>query len=406
MGELLDAIRKPPGGYKPATAKRPIHPSKEWEPRIDTDKGVIVARKPKESVDLHDIENAVDWDDHLRAWGFNPEHFTVQEPVEIRTWDAIPEQGVVQTFVYFKARIWRKRKRENLDALIAEIRKHRPVKIETRTGPAWLVVAAADWQLGKRDQGGSEGIVRRVLALNDSVIQRVKDLRRSGVELGGIAVVGMGDIVEGCKGFYPNQPNQIDLDRREQTTVARRLILSLIRSWSRLTPQMIVACVPGNHGENRNADGSYNTLPDKDNDDVAVFEQVAEILAENPERYGHVRFVIPNGEDSITLDLGTIVAFTHGHHAGRGGPGVMAKLWTWWTKQTHALHPIGDAMLLVSAHFHHLIVQQQGPKTHIQCPALEGGSDWYAKRQGYRTQPGTLTFTVTKDGGWDHLRIL
>ncbi len=178
-----------------------------------------------------------------------------------------------------------------------------------------------------------------------------------------------------------------------------------MKSWSTLAPNVIVTAVPGNHGENRNRSGSFDTNPSEDNDDIAVFEQVAEMLYENQERYGHVKFVIPKDDESVTVDLsGTIVGFNHGHRAG-SAVNVVKKVWEWWQKQTHALRSVGDAIILVTAHFHHLIIQQQGPRTWMQCPAREGGSDWYANRHGYETEPGTLTFTVG-NGGWANLQIL
>jgi hypothetical protein len=58
-----------------------------------------------------------------------------------------------------------------------------------------------------------------------------------------------------------------------------------------LAPRIVLGAVPGNHGENRNSSGkAYTTATD--NDDLAVFEGVAEILAANPERYGHVHTVL------------------------------------------------------------------------------------------------------------------
>ncbi len=407
MSDLLADILDQ-GNYTPATSHKDVHPSKGWTPGINTETGELVVREPAEKLDLRDIDNAVDWSHHIRALGLDPDFFTVEgDRAEMRTYPMPLGGGRVEMFIYFKAKIRRRRQAEDLSGLVAEIKRHKPVRQrQATTDGAWLMVCLADWQMGKRDQGGSDGVVRRVLELHDSVANRVSVLRKAGIPVNGIVVAGLGDIVEGCSGFYPNQPNQIDLDRREQTTIVRRLLLKLIRTWSGLVPEMIVAAVPGNHGENRNSNGTFDTIPDKDNDDLAVFEQVAEILAENPDRYGHVRFVIPNGEASITLDVnGLIVGVAHGHKAGTGGPGVMAKLWRWWQEMTHGMHPIGDAPLLVTGHFHHLILHQQGPRTHIQCPALEGGSDWYAKKHGYATQPGTLTFTVTA-AGWDNLAIL
>jgi hypothetical protein len=90
---------------------------------------------------------------------------------------------------------------------------------------------------------------------------------------------------------------------------------------------VILGAVPGNHGENRNASGkAYTTWTD--NDDLAVFETVMEILAHNPERYDNVAF--PNcliAEDlSMVLDIeGVPCGFIHGHQA-RSGANAQQKM--------------------------------------------------------------------------------
>ncbi len=182
LKRMLDA---PWGNYKPAEGSRESHPSKEWTPHIDTETGVIVARARQDDVDLSDPDNAINWNGHLRDWGFNPEIFTVEEPVEMRTWDAAIGNGQVERFVYFKARIRRRRPREDFDKLIEEIKKQKPIQ-HRQGGKHWFVVCLADWQLGKQDQGGSEGVVEAIVELDSAVVGRVRDLRRAGVDIGGI----------------------------------------------------------------------------------------------------------------------------------------------------------------------------------------------------------------------------
>jgi len=86
-------------------------------------------------------------------------------------------------------------------------------------------------------------------------------------------------------------------------------------------------------------------------DDVAIFEDLAEICVENPDVYGHVSFVIPRDELVVTLDMaGTTVALIHGHQV-RGKGGVEA----WWKGQALGRLPAGDADILINAHFHTFI---------------------------------------------------
>jgi hypothetical protein len=100
----------------------------------------------------------------------------------------------------------------------------------------------------------------------------------------------------------------------------------------RLSLDITVAAIGGNHGENRKNGKAFTTLGD--NDDVALVESVAEIFQANPEAYGHIRFAIPTDELSLTIEVhGQIIGITHGHLA-RSGQGVEGKLRRWIADQT------------------------------------------------------------------------
>jgi hypothetical protein len=192
------------------------------------------------------------------------------------------------------------------------------------------------------------------------------------------------------------QSFQADLDRREQTTVLRRILVKALTRWATFAPRIIVAAVPGNHGENRQNGKAYTTFGD--NDDVAVMEQVAEIIRANPD-YDHISFVFPKNELTLTLDVnGTIVGLAHGHQ-------VKGSAESWWGKQAFGLQPIGDADILLTGHYHHLVVKQSGSRTHFQAPALDGGSQWFTEQAGVVAPAGLLTITVGPFG-WDDLRVL
>lgn len=371
----------------------PTHPSKMWTPGVDTEKGVAVQRTT-------DPARLQDWSELLESWSIDSTQFTVEDDrVEIRTWDANTPEGP-QRFWYYKTRIVRKYTEPDLTDLIDEIRAHKPTK-PAPAGDATLVVAASDWQLGKRDGAGTEGIVNRWLSVLDQLPSHIKQVRKA-VPLGRLAFIGLGDLVEGCDGHYPEQTFTVEHDRRDQINIGRRLILKSLQQLAPMFPEVLVACVGGNHGENRRGGKRY-TGP-ADNDDVAIFEQVSDVLAENPDRYGHVTFVIPRNDLTVLLDLGSYVAVTHGHVARRGSVWSAAKVWAWWEKQSHGMRAAGDATILLTGHYHHLSVTEQGPRTHIQVPALDE-SAWFAESAGLPTQQGCLTFVVD-DAGWDHLRVI
>ena len=370
------------------------HPT-GWEPGVDTAKGVIVAA-PSDSADPPN-----DWADILAEFRLDPTKWAVDsDSVNVRTWDTNVGDGQITRLFYFKADV-RPRTTANdadLEALMRRISKHRYRRpVTPATGGGGLVVCLADWQAGP----DPEGLVDLVLALKGSVVDRLKAERPDT-----LYVIGMGDLIEGCDGHYPMQTFTTGAGglngRRDQVKLVRRLLVELVTEWARHVDRVVLSAVPGNHGENRKNGKAYTTF--EDNDDLAVVEQVGEILAANPGAYGHVRTVLPDGDMSLTLDVaGTVVGFIHGHQATRGA-GPRQRLDNWWKGKQSAKHPIGDADILVAGHLHHLVVVQDGPRTIMQCPAL-AFSRWFTERGGAETKPGTLTFS-TSALGWDRMMIL
>lgn len=382
---------------------RPQHPT-GWEPGVQLyESGGILVPQPRPhdgSVVRPEQEH---WADHIRRAGIDPDLVEVQEPVEIRTWDMAIGNGEVQTMVYFRARlVTRDRKRAD-DELRAWVRKWRPLRRDHPAGGDHsLIVCWADTQIGKDDGDGTVGTVERWTNSHGLVLDRYRELRKAGLDLDRIVVASLGDIVEGCSGFYAQQPYRVELNTREQRRTARQVIVSGLKAFSDVAPVTVLA-VGGNHGEVRNDGKSFTDFAD--NIDVAVIEDAADILAEN-ERFDDVSFHIPRADLTQTIDLhGTVVGLAHGHQARIGGAKPAQKIETWWQGQMKGRQPIGDADVLLTGHYHHLLIQSIGPRTHMQAPALDGGSEWWTDIAGTDSPAGVLTFTVGSDG-WDHLRVL
>jgi hypothetical protein len=396
MANPLDDIKAVQSELQAERRPKRQHPE-GWEPGVtwNGNEGTVTTTGMP-------AENAPDWDTVLKVWGLDPSKFEVVEPVLFNVWgDTL---GVLNR--QWKGKVVRKTAEMGADVqeMIEEIRKHKFSKPEVSSDGSAMVVAISDLQLGKGENGGSAKIVERFLAGINEVESRWKELRKLGTPLSRLVVVGLGDIIENCDGHYDMQAFQADLDRREQVTVARRLITKALTQWSKFAPEVIVACVPGNHGENRKGGKAFTSFGD--NDDVAVFEQVAEILAANPDAYGHVKFIIPKNDLTVTLDVyGTIVALAHGHQARRGGGGPVGKIESWWARQALGMQPVSDATLLLTGHYHHLVVATHGARTHIQAPSLDGGSQWYKEVAGVDAPVGILTLVVN-GSGWDDLKVL
>lgn len=398
LSDLLDSR----GEFEQARKPKVQHPT-GWEPGINTETGRICVRS-----DSSPTQTAIDWTSWLSHFGFDAEHFTVlDDTVEVRSWDANMGGGLSKTFFYYKAKITRKSSPEmSYEDLVEYIQKFKPRKTKPPTGASSYVIALTDLQIGKKDGDGIKGVIDRMIQAEHDVVQDIRQARREGHEIGQIVIAGLGDIVEGCDGHYKMQTFQVELDRREQVKVARRLILRFIRAVADEAEKILILSVPGNHGENRKGGKAFTSFGD--NDDVAVFEQIADILGENTARYGHVKFVTPYEDLSVTLDIeGTIVGFVHGHQARTSGRDGLAhtKLWSWWKNQAHESTPIGTADILVSGHFHYYSAIKNGTRTHFQAPPIDSSSEWFAASYGYSTQPGLLTFLVNKKG-WDRQKIL
>ena len=411
---LADLVTPPEGFAMPAASPWPRHEhAKGWEPRVEISGDEAVAITDV----ITDRERTIEDEDELiRGWALDPAEWRIIPPLSVNRWQTTLKTGkagsekVVQKWNFqFKAKLAKRDKHPDLAPLVEEIRKHKRVKLPSVGGDNSLVACWSDVQLGKRDGDGVEGTARRCLEKIDAVEDHVAGLRRIGAGIGTLYVFGLGDLIEQCSGFYAQQAFRTDLNRRDQVKVMRRIILKSIERWSTLFERVVVGCIGGNHGENRDGTGkSYTDFAD--NDDVAIFEQIAEICSENRDRYGHVSFRIPNNELSLTFDIsGVITGITHGHVAGNGSGLPQKRILDWWMRQSHGMQPIGDATILINGHFHHFSVLESSRKTSLQCPALEGGSEWFENMSGQRARPGLLTAVIGKnvsEAGYRWLEIL
>jgi len=339
------------------------------------------------------LEEAPNWDAILRIWGLDPTQFRVVEPVLFNVWGN-PDAVLNRQWKGKVVQIADDTMKEDLSELEREIKKHKPNLKTPLTGEGAMIVVLSDWQIGKADGDGLKGTIERILNGIDKVEVRIKELSKLKRPIGKLMVLWTGDSIEGCVGHYAQQTFSVELDRRDQVKVARRLLRDALMRWSKYFTEVQVLAVGGNHGENRNGAGkSYTSL--NDNDDVAIVEQVAEILEANTEAYGHIRFAIPKDSLSITAEAaGWVLGITHGHTARRGGTGSEQKLRRWLEGQSLGRRSVGSADVLVSGHYHHFRVADWGGCVWLQAPAMDGGSDWWREMTGEKSDSGILTFCM------------
>lgn len=381
-----------------------------WEPGVvwDGTQGHIVTNPQ--------TTTSVDWSDLLRERGLDPDVYEiVGDTIRWTSFDGwkrdAPGEEAYSTICYsYKAEIRRKQAESSTDnpipeAVYQEVRKAKKGKKLPPTGEGHFVIALSDWQAGNMDGGGVAVQAERIADLVTILPDHLADLRRAGNKIGHVVIAGLGDLVEGTCGHYPAQQFRVEMDRREQMKLVRRGIRDIVMEISKHAEKVTVTAVGGNHGENRQNGKAFTST--NDNDDVAVFEQVAEILAVNPDAFGHVGFRLPLERLHTSINLaGHIVAFTHGHLSKPGANAAQA-VWNWWKDQAHgrAFPAIADADILVTGHYHHFNCKEQEGRAVLICPSLTQVGEYFQDIYGVKTRAGTMTFTVDPDG-WNNLNIL
>ena len=369
-----------------------------WKPRLDFDK----SNNTGEITHVQPTDNNFKFNSLLADWGFSPDEFYIDEDtIKFSTWDTQLKGGKVEQMFAFKAIIKRKHpeKDDYFKALQKEIKNKKPIKVKKTKGNTAYFFFLADWQLGKKDWG-SINTVNHIRQAIVKAKENIKELNKT-CTIDEIYIIGLGDLIENCYGFYDHQAFNIELSKVEQEHLTRLMVMEILDGLLALAPKIVLGGVPGNHGENRTSKGQVSTNR-LDNSDTAQLQIVGEIIA-GRERYKHVKVVIPDDFHLVLKAKDVTIGFTHGHMTSGGGDAWL-KMEKWWKGQMYGWLPAGSATILVSGRFHHLRVVEQKGRTWIQAPSLDC-SDEFEARSGFGTKQGILTFTVSK-GGWDNLRIL
>tara|TARA_R100000773_G_scaffold1994_1_gene2700 strand:- start:1612 stop:2808 length:1197 start_codon:yes stop_codon:yes gene_type:complete len=369
-----------------------------WQPQASFDEST----KTGSITHVQPSNNNFKYDSLLNSWGFDSEEFYIDEDtIRFSTWNAQVKGGEVVDMYAFRAIIKKKNPHHDkyYEKLLREVKKKKPIKVKTGGNCAWFFFMA-DWQLGKKDLGVDETIklIRRGIQNGK---KQLKDLAKQGFVVKEIYLIGLGDLIENCYGFFKHQTFNVSLTKSEQEHLTRVMILEILDSFLTKAEKIVLGGVPGNHGENRAGKGEVVTNR-LDNADTACIQIVGEIIANRP-RYKHVQVVVPDDFHLALEVFGKRIAFTHGHMASGGGD-IWSKIEKWWKGQMYGWLPAGMSEILVTGHYHHLRVVEQLGRTWFQAPSLDQ-SDEFKARTGNMTRNGVLSFTVNRDG-WDNLKIL
>lgn len=331
------------------------------------------------------------WDTFIADAGLDPTEVEVIEPVQVRGWDAPKAGGGIVRMRYYRLNVQRRVLKRDIDDLIKQA-KRRPTTPKALDTEHAFVLALGDLQLGKMDGDGAEGTVERFVDTTTKAIARYRKVAKGAP----VYLIHLGDCIEGFVSQGGANAQRTTLTTTEQVRLYRKLLMEQVKAFAAVAPDLTVCGVPGNHDE---AHRPLHTYGDSWAIDAVAAVKEACDLAGN---YDHVTFYAPERDElTLTLDInGTVVGMAHGHQ-WRAGQAT-----TWWAKQSHGRQPIGHADLLLSAHLHHLRIEQTGSdKTWMQVPALESGSQWWKHRTGEWGQPGVVTMLVG-GGTWTGLEVL
>ena len=310
------------------------------------------------------------FDTILKDWGFDPEHFEIDGKVKASSWNTQLKGGDVETFYAFKGVVRRRhpQRDEWYDQLLKEVSKKKPLQKKKIKSDLAYIFTLSDWQLGKVDLG-----VEKTLERYDKALDRaVAEVRRLG-SVDEIYLLSMGDLTEGCYGFYDSQPHNVSLNLSQQYHLARKLIMKTVDTFLPYANKIVLSGVPANHGEMARSGKGQVVTSRLDNSDTMHLEICQEIMEQNP-RYDKVTVSIPKGFHH-TLDIKNVtVGWTHGHmHAGGQGP--EGKIMKWWQGQMFGDFPVGDAEVLITGHFYCPRMVQQGIRTWFQWPSIDASID-------------------------------
>lgn len=365
--------------------RRQEHPTGrefEWNGSTGYLRTEVLAERPKT------------WDEFIIDAGLDPAEVDVLEPVQVRGWDMPQAGGGVVRAHYYRLTLSRRTLRVDLDELVkaAKRRSSGTANAVPVTDLAY-VVALGDLQLGKADGDGVEGTVERFLTKTTEAVKRYKRIAKGAP----VYLIHLGDCIEGFVSQGGANSWRTTLTITEQVRLYRRLLVEQVKAFAAVTPDLIVAGIPGNHDE---ANRPLHTYGDSwAIDAVSAVRDALELAG----GYDHVTLHTPARDELVlTLDAcGTILGLAHGHQFGSGAEGWK----NWWKGQGHGRQPIGDCDLLLAGHRHHLNINQAGPRTFLQVPALESESTWWKHRTGEGGNPGIVTLLVG-GGGWSSLEVL
>jgi hypothetical protein len=342
----------------------------------------------------------------LIKFGFDPEEFELEGNLRVARWQSAGSDKFLSSYRFH---VRKKKTAEeliiaeeeiNLPTLFAEASKNLMDRIPIATAPKKraLMVPWADPQTGKQDKlGGTQALIERSQEKREKLLEYIKDAGTTSAYF-----LDAGDGIEGFENTT-GQPFTNTLSLMDQIDLEATLEQKMIELLAATHDEVIVSGIDSNHCKWRAGKGVLG-LP-KDDWGRFIKRQLKKAFELNPEKFGHISFDEPDQwERTINLDvLGTGVGLAHGDQVNT--PDAIPKC---WAGQTHGATPIALSEILITGHFHHFLMRPSGrhintqrQKWHLQMPAMDNGSSWYAHQSGESSDPGLVVFTIDEDTGFN-----
>ena len=328
------------------------------------------------------------FDDFLLERGYAPEEYEIVGVPRTSRWQRYDGDWLTSYRFSFR----KKALAVDLPNLFAMARKTKNSVAKKKQSDKALIICPADFQVGKgASRGGHEELIARVFESFDKIEAQMKQ----GYER--IYILDMGDIIESFDSkakFEQLQSNT--LSPMQQTDLAASLMFELIKRAAKYAP-VTYGSIASNHCQNRFM-GQAVGKPGLDDWGIVILQQLRRLTTEIGM---DVDYLIPQPDDegfAFEYGVNTIGA-VHGHQASR--PAGIKK---WWSDASFGNQWASACDLLISAHFHHLVIEQlgqrldgNGSKFWVQCPTSDNGSDWYRRKAGQDSTTGILTIELAKD---------
>jgi len=388
--KLSDDLAALASAGKSGSDAKMLNTPEAWRPRLEVDhaSGGFFVSTPRTAGDLPDaVDLFSDFDLDPNQW-----RVTSVRKSRWQRWDGEWLESARVSIV--PAQIALQGSDSDFEALLTHVQAWRPDRrLKPFTGSLSAVYAIGDTQWGKDAGDGSQGSVRRSLNAIDEAVQRHRELRSAGRDIGEVILPQLGDCIEGSVSQHGKVLGRSDLTVTQQVRLGRRMLLAWIKAFAPLTERLVVPVVPGNHDEPHRV-----TITDPvDSWQIEIACAVADACAENP-ALGHVEFRFPE-RDAGTLAVlagGQLLGMAHGHQSRDAVK--------WWQGQAIGRASVGNADVLLTAHYHHFKVAQVGERLWIQTPAMDGGSPWFKDRAGMESPTGIVSFVM--GDGYDVRRDL